>query len=820
MEKSPHQSGRSVHQSGSMLKREAQRLASMHIASTGVTVGYDPKKDTKTLSMPKGWPEAHPDTCVATMFENTHNGLIIVTGQASDLFVVDIDVGKVGEVGILDGLATWRLMLERYGGLPDDIPTQQSGSGGLHFFFSMSKSLHAGMVNPRNDAKIFYEGERCGIDTRGDRGCVVSYPTSYRAVNGCREYTWLSPIRCPADLPACPDWLIAVLNKHQEMKARSTRHPQLEANLLVPTMRAISDEAYLLPLVEEALGCKVSKTWPRQRGFDFCPCDRSRACPNCSGEHDSNQYMVRSLLDTIFTLRNYSSRCINKIYGWEEHAVIKRVLQHPTGDQGWLELLKGWERCRGCQLGFEANGRMFYEFDGICWEELNEYAIMKVVRQLGYHIIDQLVAHVGDTVKKMADKDSEGYKKMANSYRQLQAARLFIQKSSNIFSVLNSARQDMYDPKLATDMNARPDLLAVGNGVLDLRTGTLRAGQPDDYLSFRTDVEFRGIDLPTPTIDAFLWSVFEDADVVDFLQMLLGYGITGHMDAETWLIMHGGGSNGKSVLNDLLETTLGKHYHSMNKACLIKGERPVDKNAPTPYLADLAGKRVAVCDEIPENAVIDDDTVKRATTRGTMEARHLNKNFIQFTKTHFSVLLTNHKPKFNCDDEGLVRRTMLLPFRMAFKHPHEYDPTEETHRPIDTGLSRRLLENGETLEEMLAWLVKGAVRWYEADRKLPPPPAIMQQAKQEYIEENDALRQFIDEYCEVGRGFYVETTTFKSVFESRTDTKVGAKMMASRMQKRGFKKARLSVGKRESVFEGLQLITSTTRNVTCTKASK
>ena len=251
---------------------------------------------------------------------------------------------------------------------------------------------------------------------------------------------------------------------------------------------------------------------------------------------------------------------------------------------------------------------------------------------------------------------------------------------------------------------------------------------------------------------------------------------------------------------------VGQHYHAMNKACLIKGDRPVDKGAPTPHLADLAGKRVAVCDEIPEDSTIDDDTVKRATTRGTMEARYLNKNFIQFTKSHFSVLLTNHKPRFNCDDEGLIRRTMLLPFRMSFKHPHAMDPTDPSHRPIETGLTGRLLENNETLQQMLTWLVRGAVKWYEAGKKLPPPPSIMQQAKEEYIEENDLLRQFIQEYCELGRGKEVETTAFKNAFEARTNTKVGGKVLASRMQRRGFGKGRRSTGNRERVFEGLQLV--------------
>ena len=83
-----------------MFKQEATRLASMQIASTGLVLAYDIDKDRKVMSMPRGWPDADHETCVGAMFERHHTGLAIVTGGPSDLFVVDIDVGKGDEEGV------------------------------------------------------------------------------------------------------------------------------------------------------------------------------------------------------------------------------------------------------------------------------------------------------------------------------------------------------------------------------------------------------------------------------------------------------------------------------------------------------------------------------------------------------------------------------------------------------------------------------------------------------------------------------------------------------------------------------------------------
>jgi hypothetical protein len=79
-----------------------------------------------------------------------------------------------------------------------------------------------------------------------------------------------------------------------------------------------------------------------------------------------------------------------------------------------------------------------------------------------------------------------------------------------------------------SEWDADPWLLGVENGVLDLRTGHLRNGKPDDYIRTLAPTAWRGLDAPAPRWHRFISEIMSDeADRVAFLQRLLGYAVNG-----------------------------------------------------------------------------------------------------------------------------------------------------------------------------------------------------------------------------------------------------------------------------------------------------
>lgn len=117
----------------------------------------------------------------------------VKTGADTGVFVLDVDPGHGGDAS----LAT---LQEEYGELPATL-TQQTGSGGQHFFFN-----HPGGAVPNSAGKI-----GPGLDIRGDGGYIIVGPSR----NTSGPYNVESPdgtLQRELILDA-PDWLIQLVRQ-------------------------------------------------------------------------------------------------------------------------------------------------------------------------------------------------------------------------------------------------------------------------------------------------------------------------------------------------------------------------------------------------------------------------------------------------------------------------------------------------------------------------------------------------------------------------------------------------------------------------------
>jgi D5 N terminal like/Transposase IS116/IS110/IS902 family len=111
--------------------------------------------------------------------------------------------------------------------------------------------------------------------------------------------------------------------------------------------------------------------------------------------------------------------------------------------------------------------------------------------------------------------------------------------------------------------DADPMLLGVPNGVIDLRTGTLRPGRRDDQITMATAVPFDP-DAPCERWDRFLREVFhDDADVIAFVHRAVGYSLTGDTSEQCLFMGYGTGANGKTTFMNTLAALLGDYSYAM-----------------------------------------------------------------------------------------------------------------------------------------------------------------------------------------------------------------------------------------------------------------
>ncbi|MGR4930618.1 hypothetical protein ACIPUD_28000 [Bradyrhizobium sp. CAR08] len=160
-------------------------------------------------------------------------------------------------------------------------------------------------------------------------------------------------------------------------------------------------------------------------------------------------------------------------------------------------------------------------------------------------------------------------------------------------------------------------LLGTPDGVVDLRSGELRGGRPDDLISKVTLVSPTD-DAECPVFDAFVAFALDDnADNIAFLDRYLGYCLTGLTREEFLLFLLGKAGAGKGTLTK----TVMNIMHQYAKAVPI--EMFTDKSTKREYYrADLQGYRFIVAAEPEKGSAWNEAFVNEATGGDLMSGRH------------------------------------------------------------------------------------------------------------------------------------------------------------------------------------------------------
>lgn len=286
------------------------------------------------------------------------------------------------------------------------------------------------------------------------------------------------------------------------------------------------------------------------------------------------------------------------------------------------------------------------------------------------------------------------------------------------------------------DLDTHHELLNVGNGVIDLTNGKLMAAEPKLLFTRQAPAIYRGIYYRDPEniVEKFLHDILPDEATLDAVIRYLGYALFGGVWEHVAQFWRGDGRNGKTTLLNLLLAVLGSYVVQLSSAAILLTGKPQDPNQATTALNPLDGARLALIDELPQNARLDVTLLKTLTGGGTIVIRQLHheaKNIIARAK--LIINCGQYLPRLdNVDDLGLKERLRNVLFNQTF-----------TGSRADVRLMEKLTTR-DALSAALSIFVGGAVRWY---RDGLTESADMKRAKQDYLESNDFLREFFDENC-------------------------------------------------------------------------
>lgn len=285
------------------------------------------------------------------------------------------------------------------------------------------------------------------------------------------------------------------------------------------------------------------------------------------------------------------------------------------------------------------------------------------------------------------------------------------------------------DPSLALEAgqwDAMAHELNTPGGVVDLRTGAVRPHHSGGYFTLCTRVT-PDFEADCPTWRRFLREVFcDDDELVEFVHRLVGYCFTGERREQRIYFLQGSGANGKSTLLDFIGALAGDYMLKLPATVLMTS--PVQAH-PT-ELAQLRGKRLALSSELDEGQHWAEARIKELTGDETLTARFMRGDFFTFRQQQKHLIAGNYRPRLRGGDAALARRFVLVPFRATF-----------TGAKRDAQLLEKLHAEAPAV---MAWIVRGAVRWYADGMSIP---ATVAAASAEYLSENDDLAAWLDERC-------------------------------------------------------------------------
>lgn len=341
----------------------------------------------------------------------------------------------------------------------------------------------------------------------------------------------------------------------------------------------------------------------------------------------------------------------------------------------------------------------------------------------------------------------------------------------SIAAMLDLARSQAPIAQRPGTFDQDPWLLCVRNGVIDLQTGRFRESTPSDLLAMQAGAAYEA-NAECPVWLRFLKEIFRgDADIIEFVQRLLGYSLTG-VPADHLVVCFGTGRNGKSTLISTIQNLLGDYAAQSQVATLMPHRAEAIRND----LARLFGKRFVGGLEQTQGGHLDEGLVKQLTGGDRLVARALYQEHEEQVPTFKVWLGVNHKPRIKDTSPAMWERVFLIPFEAFF--PRE---------AADPYMRERLRSE---LPGILNWAIDGCLSWNQQGLD---PPVSVKVATTEYREESDVIARFVADECAVEDGRSVGATILYRAYvrwcQKNTESPLSQTAFGTRLAEKGYKKS-------------------------------
>ena len=374
------------------------------------------------------------------------------------------------------------------------------------------------------------------------------------------------------------------------------------------------------------------------------------------------------------------------------------------------------------------------------------------------------------------DPTDERYEDCKKRIKHVSEMSNRLKKTNDKSNIFKEASEIFYDKEFVSKMDENRYLMCFSNGVVDIKNRIFRDGYPQDYITKTTGIQYKPFD---PLADAviaaqiltFMEQLFPDKELNRYMWDHLASVLIGENINQTFNIYRGNGSNGKSLLTDLMNLTIGEYAGTV--PITLVTEKRVSVGGTSSEVMQLKGVRYAVMQEPSKDARINEGMLKQLTGDSTMQARALYCESEKFNIQFQLVVCTNTLFEIVSNDDGTWRRIRIVEFMSKFVNPEDPVIDDTPYQfPKDPILKEKLPIWAPVFASML---VKRAFE----NQGIVKNCDIVMSASNKYRQGQDHIAGFVAERIvrKDGQKIKRETLTaqFKSWFEATQGSKKAPK---------------------------------------------
>jgi P4 family phage/plasmid primase-like protien len=390
----------------------------------------------------------------------------------------------------------------------------------------------------------------------------------------------------------------------------------------------------------------------------------------------------------------------------------------------------------------------WFKFSGHRWEETEEGVELR--KHIGTDLVRRYLDHMKELMNQLhesqqaaPDEDDENKPKIDAGIKA--CLKMINNLKTNSFknSIMKECREVFYDAKFMSRLGNDKYLIALKNGVYDLKNHVFRAGKPEDYITLQMPIEFHEFSELDPwviEVENFFEKVFPDREVREYVKDRTAELLVGGNKRKHFYMWTGRGNNAKSVMKLLLQKMFGPYFVDIPNSVLV-GSKPKSGQA-CPELARAGnGVRMAVTQELSKNESLNVGSMKEFSGNDSMYLRSLYSVGGEMTPLYKIIMITNELPALTANDPAAWNRIRVIPFESTFTD-HPPADEEEQFRTKTFWKDENFDEKIPSMLEPLFWIL---VKRLPTLKNTIKEPAKVKEATRKYQRSQDVHAQFIDE---------------------------------------------------------------------------